>query len=71
MIKVKNNKKDNKGDGKFIYSQIWWQANSDYDDEAFEKIIEEHIEDGWEIFKMFLVYPGKKEGYRIIFRKHK
>ena len=50
-------------DAKFTYRETWW----DTEDETFEEMIKPFK--SWEIFKMFLVYTGEQESYRIILRR--
>ena len=48
------------------YKTLWWEA-IDEDVETLDQIMKDNK--GWEIFKMFLVYSGEKEAYRIVLRK--
>jgi hypothetical protein len=50
-------------DVKFTYCENWWEPG----DETFEEMIKPFKD--WEIFKMFLVYAGEEESYRVIFRR--
>tara|TARA_R100000541_G_scaffold20807_1_gene30590 strand:+ start:335 stop:493 length:159 start_codon:yes stop_codon:yes gene_type:complete len=50
------------------YKTVWWEAMEE-EGETLENIINKNK--GWEIFKMFLVYSGEKEAYRIVLQKNK
>ena len=50
------------------YKTVWWEA-IDEDVETLENLMDQNK--GWEIFKMFLVYSGEKEAYRIVLHKNK
>lgn len=50
------------------YKTIWWEVS----DEEFEPLDDIMFKNkGWEIFKMFLVYTGDQEAYRIVLTREK
>lgn len=48
------------------YKTIWWEATGE-NSEPLEDIMSKNNE--WEIFKMFLVFKGENEAYRIVLIK--
>ena len=48
------------------YKTVWWDT-MDEDGETLEEIMSQNRR--WEIFKMFLVFSGEKEAYRIVLCK--
>ena len=51
------------------YKSVWWDTSED-EYETIDTIMESDRNKGWEIFKMFLVYKGVNEAYRLILSKN-